>query len=176
MGGSHLFLRESVTGTLVLSDLVHVGIDSQLVERAAKEHYVRGETDGKEFAGRRYENLVASRGNVIVLVKAGLHVSVDGFSRRAKVFDCPANFFRLRPTRVRHVDVQHHGGDALVDFRFAELRQQAAEGLRLTAKDASYRIVGNVVRQGSGDFQREHAVVTNRWSIASKRRNYDCDG
>ena len=93
MRGRHFLLREHVAGALVFSDLIHVRIDSKLVQRAAEEHHVSRQAVDEKLAGRRDENLVASGRDVIVLVEAGLHIRIDWFARRAKIRNRAANLF-----------------------------------------------------------------------------------
>src|SRR5207244_5043134 len=137
----HLLLRKHVTCALVLSNLIDVGIDAQLVERAAEKHYVSRKAVDEKLSRRRDVNLVAGGGDVVVLVHAIFELGINRFARRAKILNRATNLFSLGPTRSRFVDVQQHGRDALVGFRFSELRQQIAQRLWLAAKDESERIV-----------------------------------
>ena len=171
----HLLLRERIASAFICSDLVNVGIDAEFIERSTKEHHVRGQADREQLARRRHENLVARGRDVIVLIKAHLHVRVDRFARRTKVCDRAANFFRLGPAGFRHINVQHHAGDPLINFRFAKLSEQAAERLGLRAEDATKRIVRNVIRQRAGNSQRQHTVVLNRRAIAAQGGHHERD-
>ena len=96
----HLLLREHVTRAFVLSDLIDVRINAELVERPAKEHHISSETGNEQFSRRCDVNLVAGRSDVVVLVQAHFHVGIDRLARRAKVLDRAANLFSLGPAYI----------------------------------------------------------------------------
>ena len=149
----HLLFGKRIAGRFVFADLVDVRINAEFVERATEEHDVRSKSRDEQFTRRRHENLVASRGHVIVLVHSHFHVGIDGLARRAKIFDRATNFFRLGPTDVRRVNVQQDRSDALVGCRLAKLSYQARQRLWLPAKNAPDRIVRDVIGQRAGNSQ-----------------------
>ena len=67
-------------GAFVFADLVDVGIDAELVERAAEEHHIGSEPVDEQLAGRRHDDLVARSGDVILLVQSKLDIRVDRFA------------------------------------------------------------------------------------------------
>ena len=100
MSVSHFFLRERVADALVFSDLINVRIDTQLVERAAEEHHVGRQSVDEQIAGRRNDNFVARRGDVVFLVQTKLEIRVDRLAGRTKVSDRVADLFGFAPTHA----------------------------------------------------------------------------
>src|SRR5438067_1663056 len=129
----------------------------------------------KRSPGGGRKILVEGGGTEVALVETNSNEGVDWFAGGAKVSNRGPNFFRLGPTFFRHVDVQQHRADALIYFGFATLHEQAAKRLRLAAEQFSNRILRHIVRQRSGNLQRQHAVVANRRPVASNGGHDDCD-
>src|ERR1700752_1189366 len=169
MSVSHLFLRERIARTLVLSDLINVRIDAEFVERAAEKHHVGSEAVDKQLTRWRHNDLVARRCDVILLVQTKLDVCVDRFAGRTKICDRVANFFSLSPTNTGEVHVVQNRLDPFVDFRLLKLHQKIGQRLVRSAKISLKRIVGAVIWQYAGDAKRQHAVVANGWFTFAER-------
>src|SRR3712207_1490011 len=110
----HLLARQALGRRLVLADLVGVPVDAELVEGAAEEHRLGGQTVDEEVADGRDVDALGGRRDVELLVRAELHVGVDGLARLAEVGDGLAYLARLGPARADEPHVQEHRADAPV--------------------------------------------------------------
>src|SRR5262245_20015310 len=93
----HFLARKSVAGGLVLSDLVHVRIDPQLIQAPAEKHHIGRKSIDEQFTWRRQVNTIACASNVVLLVTAVLEIPIDLLTRRTEICDRLAYLFGLAP-------------------------------------------------------------------------------
>src|ERR1700722_1605307 len=122
MLGSEFLFGESIGGGLELGDMVILGDDFQLVERAAKENSLSHHAANTYGGGRDEPDFLAGAGQIIfrILDAVVTQVADARLAAAAKLKQVSANFFQFSPTGCQRRDTNDQAGDARVGAGLVE--------------------------------------------------------
>ena len=154
--------------------MVQIRIRADLVQRAAQEQLVRGDTVQIERARRHQKDLVGRGREVVLAIAAVFEIRVDRFTRLPEVEHRVADFLDLAPERrLEAGGPQQHRAHARIDFRFAQVVDEAADGRRTL----SAQIADHVVRRHFGEIaaHAEHEQRVGRHRRLAPDQQIDQD-
>ena len=168
----HRRLGVEVGRCLEVARVEHVGIGTDLVERAPDEHLVACHPDQIQRAYRHQEHLVGGRRQVVLLCSAVLEERHNRLARRLVVEHRVPDLLRLAPQQLRPGRQQDDPADAFVDGRLSQ-----AVDHRLHRRPVPHERGEQRVRlpfgQSPRHMQHEHRVGRHR---RRPRRHEEHDG
>ena len=154
-------LGVGVDGGLVVADVVHVGDDAELVERATQEECVGCDTRQVDFRGRHDGHAVRSRRKVVAAVVGSGKVGVDRFARRLEVEDRVAQFLHLAPIGRREAHgLEQHGANARVGLRLAKRIDERTNRRRPRPQEGD-DVAWRGLLEIAADLEHQHGALRN---------------
>jgi hypothetical protein len=151
---------ERVDRGLVLADMQELRGGAHLVERAAQEHFVRGDTGEIERARRQQEHAAGGARQVVLAFAAVLEERGDVLPRRTEVEHRVAQFLHLAPEReVERRRHQHDAGDARVALGEAQALDEAAHRRAVAPNQLADDVVGDDFVQLAARPQHERRPI-----------------
>ena len=161
-------LRVGVAGRLVVADVQHLRIRADLVQRAAKEQFVRRHAGQVERRGRHQEDLVAGAREIELLLGPLLEVRHDRLAGRAEVDDRVADLLHLGPQRRRAARPDDDRRHTVIDLGLSQGLGHGANGRRrlqqLTDDPAGFRLL-EVPRH----FHQQHGIAGHLRAAADQQ-------
>ena len=169
MGRGELAPHHPVGGVLVLMPLLQLGLDAELVERAAEERRLHAHTEHPETAARLQPDLVERGRQHVTAQPAGilterLGPGDGGLAIGGKRLDADPQLLHDRPGQ-RPADLDEQPDDPRILARLVQRSQCRAEQPASAGPQPGQRILGVGVGGRFGQIELEQ----NGWSVSGQR-------